>query len=611
MTSFTDSIIFTAFSLGIISACSLPLGALTTLFWKPSDRSIAFLMSFGSGALLAALTLDLVAGTVAQGHFYPLAVGCIFGGLLFISLNNIINDFGGFLRKASTSIYHLRKQKYRKFKQILSMAKRTDVFQGLGDIDYKVLAEAIHHQNFKKGETIFSKGDLCDNLYFIASGNVSLLDPTDKIARKVLSKNDDLGWLAFITGTPYRFTARASEDTGLWVLPKTAFFKLLPDSPTLAHAVQRWLRSKEVTHYLKDRHNLTPAAISNWRDHASHTLARHGMFASAITIDHKTAAFLKTAKHIKGFDFLAQLPQEELQAIADRLVYKTFAKGETFFHRGERAKHLYIIEQGRVSKLDAFDYSVHSIDITSHYSLGYMAFFTGSHNSMSAIATEETSGWVLGKKDFNALLTVLPVLASRYKLFLQQQEVLQYLKDRQQLSPNSAEKWIKHAIKKLNAGKQIVPLTKMRFDISEHKGAPLGVWLGLMLDGIPEALVIGAGTVNSGLSFSLLAGLFFSNYPESLSSSSGMRQQGMKFRTILFMWTILMLMTGALSGLGSIYFAGVSADVFAFTEGVAAGAMLTMIAQTMLPEAYIKGGEIVGFSTLLGFLTAIFFKTLE
>jgi len=72
-----------------------------------------------------------------------------------------------------------------------------------------------------------------------------------------------------------------------------------------------------------------------------------------------------------------------------------------------------------------------------------------------------------------------------------------------------------------------------------------------------------------------------------------------------------MLITGILSALGSIYFAGVSNSVFAFTEGVAAGAMLTMIAQTMLPEAYFKGGEIVGFSTLLGFLCAIFFKTLE
>lgn len=607
----SDSIILTALIFGLISSCSLPLGALTTLFWKPSDRSIAFLMSFGGGALLAALTLDLVAGPVAEGDFYPLATGCILGGLLFISLNNIVNDFGGFLRKASTTMYHLRKQEYRRFKQILSLAKRTDVFRDLSDADFKVLATAIQQKNFKKGEIIFTKGDLCDNLYFIAKGRVSLLDPIDKVASKTLTLNDDLGWLAFITGTPYRFTARASEDVCLWALPKATFFNLLPDSPSLVHAVQRWLRSKEVTDYLHTHHNLSFSTIIHWHDHAIHTLARRGMFASAVSIDHKGKAFLIYAKHIKGFDFFANLPEEELQAISDRLVFKKFARGETFFHRGEQSNHLYIIEQGSVAKLDAFDHSVHSIDISSHYSFGYMAFFTGSHNSMSAVASEETVGWVLRKQDFNALLTVLPVLREQFILFLRAGDVLHYLKDRQQLNPDSAEKWISKAIKSITAGTSIMPVTRMHFDISERKGAPLSIWLGLLLDGIPEALVIGAGTVHSHLSFSLLAGLFFSNYPEALSSSSGMRQQGMRFTTILFMWTVLMLMTGIISALGSIYFAGVSDAVFAFTEGVAAGAMLTMIAQTMLPEAYIKGGEITGFSTLLGFLTAIFFKTLE
>ncbi|NOQ12911.1 MAG: cyclic nucleotide-binding domain-containing protein [Methyloprofundus sp.] len=607
----TDSIIFTAFSLGIISACSLPLGALSTLLWKPSDRSIAVLMSFGSGALLAALTLDLVAGTVAKGDFYPLAAGCITGGLLFIGLNNVVNDFGGFLRKASTTMYHLRKQEYRKFKKIFSMAKRTDVFSGLSDADFKVLAAAIHHQGVKKGASIFTKGDPCDNLYFIDTGNVSLLDPVDKVTAKTLGHTDDLGWLAFLTGTPYRFTARAVEDVSLWVLPKTTFFQLLHDSPTLAHAVQHWLRDASVTHYLNAHHGLSKEAIRDWQDHAIHTIVRRGIFSSAVTIDHKAKTFCKAAKQIKGFNFLAHLPQRELQAIADRLIFKKFAKGETFFHRGEEANYLYIIEQGTVSKLDAVDYSVRSIDISSHYSFGYMAFFTGGHNTMSAVALEATEGWVLRRKDFNDLLTVLPALATEFKKFLQQQQVLLYLKERQGLNTDTATKWVKNALKNISTGKKINPVARIHFDISEHKGAPLGIWLGLMLDGVPEALVIGAGTAHSGLAFSLLAGLFFSNYPEALSSSSGMRQQGMKFSTILLMWTSLMLITGLLSALGSIYFAEVSAAIFAFTEGVAAGAMLTMIAQTMLPEAYIKGGEIVGFSTLLGFLTAIFFKTLE
>ena len=68
-----DSLIFLAFSMGIISACSLPLGTLTTLLWRPDDRSVGVLMAFGGGALLAALTIDLVGSALAKGEFYWLA----------------------------------------------------------------------------------------------------------------------------------------------------------------------------------------------------------------------------------------------------------------------------------------------------------------------------------------------------------------------------------------------------------------------------------------------------------------------------------------------------------------------------------------------------------
>ena len=77
------------------------------------------------------------------------------------------------------------------------------------------------------------------------------------------------------------------------------------------------------------------------------------------------------------------------------------------------------------------------------------------------------------------------------------------------------------------------------------------------------------------------------------------------------MWTSLMIFTGIGALLGNIFFTGAPHALFALTQGIAAGAMLTMIAETMLPEAYYKGGTITGLSTLLGFLAAIFLKTLE
>lgn len=606
-----DGIILSAFMYGLLSAFSLPLGSVTSMIWKPGDKAIAFLMAFGGGALLAALTLDLVAGTVAKGYYYSLAAGCIVGGVLFIVLNNIINDFGGFLRKASTTVSHLRRQEYRKFKRVLSMLKRADVFANLSDENYKVLASAIHIKKVKKGSIIFNKGDLPDELYIIASGCVSLLDPIEKIASKKLIQHDDLGWLAFLTGAPYRFNARAAEEVSLWVLPKSTFFSLLPKSPILAKEVQRWLRNPQLTDYLIAQHSLSKKQVKLWQDKAIHSLLRRGMYSSALSINHKSHDFRKIAGQLIGCDLLNKLPAVEIEAISDRLVYKRYNKEEIFYFRGEEAPCMYIIEQGHVSMLDAFERRNHSLDLTDKYVFGYMPFLTGGNYTMAAMAQEDTGVWVLHKKDFDDLLTLLPELALHYKGFLQQQKVADYLIERQKISHNETVKWIRKSLKNIDNNKAVQPVNSIGFDISEHKSAPLGIWLGLFLDSIPEALVIGASVAKAGLGFSLLAGLFFSNYPEALSSSVGMREQGMKRSTIFLMWTVLMLSTGLFSALGSIYFAEVSGSVFAFTEGIAAGAMLTMIAQTMIPEAYLKGGEIVGFSSLLGFLAAIFFKTLE
>lgn len=606
-----DSIFYAAFWFGIISACSLPLGALTTLFWKPTDRATAFLMAFGGGALLAALTLDLVAGTVNKGHFYPLAAGCIIGGMIFIGLNRVINDFGGFLRKASTRIYHLRRLEHIRIKQILSALKRVDVFQDLSDNDFRILAASFESLDVKKGAVIFNQGDPCDCLYIIAAGKVELLDPKEIVTSKLLQKSDDLGWLAFITGTPYRFTARALEKTSLWVIPRSAFFNLLATSPNLIQAVHLWLRNPKIFRYLQIHHQLSADETKEWCNCAAQQLLHHGSYTHAVPVDHKSKSFQSIADHLGRLDIFSHLPKYEVEAVTTRLIFNTYSAGDPLFNKDSEADRMFFIEHGEASLIDAKDHYGHSIDIKSEDTLGFMAFLTGGRHTMSAIALKETGVWTLRRKDFIDLIKKLPELAKHVKLFYQQERTAKYLTERQNLNDESAEKWKNKALKNITSGKDIVPVSAFNIDISEHQGAPLGIWLGLMLDGIPEALVIGSSLTQSGLGFSLLAGLFFSNYPEALSSSVGMREQGMKFKIILFMWTSLMMITGILSALGSIYFAGVDHSIFAFTEGLAAGAMLTMIAQTMLPEAYFKGGEIIGFSTLLGFLCAIFFKTLE
>jgi zinc transporter ZupT len=112
--------------------------------------------------------------------------------------------------------------------------------------------------------------------------------------------------------------------------------------------------------------------------------------------------------------------------------------------------------------------------------------------------------------------------------------------------------------------------------------------------------------------FTLVAGLFLSNFPEALSSSAGMLKLGWSKRRIFIMWFSLLLITSAGAGIGYLAAGQLNHTWLVLFEGIAAGAMLTMIAAAMIPEAVLMGsGNTVGISTLAGFLGAILFKLLE
>ncbi|MDR4506512.1 MAG: hypothetical protein MRK01_17205 [Candidatus Scalindua sp.] len=222
-----------------------------------------------------------------------------------------------------------------------------------------------------------------------------------------------------------------------------------------------------------------------------------------------------------------------------------------------------------------------------------------------------TTVWILRRRDFKELLLKSKRLNRAIQDFLQREEMYNYLEQRQYLDHQHATEWSRRAVRSISTGGFTPSTFEMSQAVKQHPGAPVAIWLGIMLDGIPESLVIGSSMIHSHLSLSLLVGLFLSNYPEALSSSVGMKEQGYSFTKILTMWTSLMVITGIGSALGSIFFTEAPPALFYLVEGVAAGSMLTMVAETMLPEAYFKGSSLVGISTLLGFLTAIFFKTLE
>jgi zinc transporter, ZIP family len=133
-------------------------------------------------------------------------------------------------------------------------------------------------------------------------------------------------------------------------------------------------------------------------------------------------------------------------------------------------------------------------------------------------------------------------------------------------------------------------------------GSALAIVLGIVLDGIPESAVIGLGLLEgTGVSVAVVAAVFLSNLPEAIAATTGLKADGWPRGRIIGLWTIVTLVCGVASLLGYVAFDSAGAGALAFVLAFAGGAILTMLADTMMPEAFEHGGKLVGLVTTLGF----------
>ncbi len=129
--------------------------------------------------------------------------------------------------------------------------------------------------------------------------------------------------------------------------------------------------------------------------------------------------------------------------------------------------------------------------------------------------------------------------------------------------------------------------------------------LGALLDGIPESIVIGVSLLEGGrVGMVAVIAIFLSNLPEGLSSAAGMKAEGRPARSVFLLWAGIALIAGVASWLGYVAFDGVSPGWIAAVQAVAAGAILAMIVDTMVPEAFEGTHDFAGLIAVAGFLTA-------
>jgi ZIP family zinc transporter len=139
----------------------------------------------------------------------------------------------------------------------------------------------------------------------------------------------------------------------------------------------------------------------------------------------------------------------------------------------------------------------------------------------------------------------------------------------------------------------------------EQSGSGAAIAIGALLDGIPESVVLGLGLLGGGgVSLSVLAAVVISNIPEGLSSAAGMKRSGRSAGYVFRVWGGIAVLSALAALVGHATLGGAPPEVIAVITAVAAGAILTMIADTMIPEAFEETRTWTGVIASVGFLVA-------
>jgi ZIP family zinc transporter len=139
----------------------------------------------------------------------------------------------------------------------------------------------------------------------------------------------------------------------------------------------------------------------------------------------------------------------------------------------------------------------------------------------------------------------------------------------------------------------------------EQAGSGSAIAIGALLDGVPESVVLGVSLLGGGgVGVPVLAAIFISNLPEGLSSAAGMKRSGRGARYVFGVWIGIAVASGLAALVGNLLLEGAPDQTIAAITAVAAGAILAMVADTMIPEAFEKTHLYAGLIATVGFLTA-------
>jgi zinc transporter, ZIP family len=161
-------------------------------------------------------------------------------------------------------------------------------------------------------------------------------------------------------------------------------------------------------------------------------------------------------------------------------------------------------------------------------------------------------------------------------------------------------------IEKLGAGNH------MEIEASHQSSLVIPMVLAIILDGIPESIVIGLGMFEGGkVSLAMLVAVFIANLPEAIAGTTGMKGSGWKPGKIILLWLFIAVICAISTVAGYSLFSGVSTHWMSFVQAFAGGAILVVLANSMMPESFSHGGKLAGIFTVIGFSFSVLMIILE
>eukprot|EP00928_Gymnodinium_smaydae_P074337 TRINITY_DN57398_c0_g1_i1.p1 TRINITY_DN57398_c0_g1~~TRINITY_DN57398_c0_g1_i1.p1 ORF type:complete len:687 (-),score=62.56 TRINITY_DN57398_c0_g1_i1:171-2231(-) len=660
-----DPLIWQAGLWGLVSALSLNIGSIIGVTCLPSQKVCAILMSFGGGALLFALTIELFSHALHEkekdGKIDSLLVmelASILGGLIFAGLNRVVNSNGADIRKPSLSKGRFLRLRALFARRLLRRIQRLKLFSDLTHSEMNELViSMMHKKQFMAGDTILAPTDANLNIYFIVSGCVRFdflyAEPSpdspklEKNARfeyrqtspgsesnqpyatrsRSFIANQTLTMESFELGPDEVFgemtyrRAIATTPTKVLVMPEDQLSKLIQ-----SHASVRKAMSSRVLERLRRVHGLSPLTedmfsmlsprlslqIFDARTQVFIGLMNNKSLAMCIGLGSVSVSQEGADSQIFGESQIICArhlihPEKPIRAFALEPTTVLFVpsedmdlitKNEVLVPSKMSALPADTISFGTPTGFNTKQRIVAWNEAMAANPVDLAARLTSVENSIKDLVTDEE-------------------LDARHGMILAE--------NRKTSKPDASKTESVKSPSKLNSciGSDTEPEpVKNEEDSPPHQSSNVAimVWLGILIDAIPESLVIGIivnktnGAASAVLPF--IIGVFLSNLPESMSSTGLMKMHGMRVTTILMMWMTITFLTAIGAIIGAVVFppgAGDDPSTRLFVsgvEGLAAGAMLTMIAQTMMPEAFGHGGDIVGLSCLGGFLSAVTVKLL-